>query len=1137
MKKNEMTDLKVFCRTNGNKRRLLTFLCLLLTSLLFSEVFAQQEVISINQKDKPLSEVLKEIENQSGYSILVRKNDIDTNMKVSISVDKKSVEEILKLLFKGKDISYVINGKSITIYKPQAKQEDSQQKVSGRIMDVNGDPIIGASVAVKGTKEGTATDVGGEFTLSCSRQATLVVSYLGYRTQEVKVNSQKNLIITLEEGSEVLDEVVVVGFGTQKKASVVGAVQTIRPGELKTPSSSLTNSFAGRLAGVISVQRSGEPGNDAASFWIRGISTFSGPTEPLIYIDGVEVTAKELNALSPEVIEGFSVLKDATATALYGARGANGVMLVTTRKGKDMEKSVIHVRLENSITQPTKMVKLSDGVDYMVAYNNAIMNRNPNASPKFSNEKIVGTIRNLDPIVFPNVDWQEEMFNDFASTQSASLNVTGGGKKANYFLNATFNNDNGMFKKDPNNTFDNQMNQFRSSLQGNIEATITPTTKVELRLSTQIVKYTGSASTTNIIYQDIFTAPPVMFPPYYPNTTGEDHILFGNNSNGPINIGEVGIFSNPYARMVQGYRNEFSSNTTASFNVDQDLKFFLKGLRFKALIAFKNYSLTTTYRNFNPYYYEMESYTKLPDGSYDYQLKSLNKGSTALVSTLGSGGDRLINFQTSLEYAQTYDLHDVSAMLIYLQRDYNLNAPSDYYSALPQRNQGIAGRLTYSYAGKYLFETNFGYNGSENFQEGQRFGFFPSVAIGYNISNEDYFEPLKAVVSNLKLRGSYGLVGNSFTNPRFPYLSFINLNGSGFTFGDNFQNTKTGADITKYGADGAHWETGTKINAGIDLLLFDQLSIVADIYQEKRKGIFMQRNILPAEIGIPFDRKPWANLGVVKNQGIDIAVDYNKAFTKDLIVNFRGSFTYSVNKLLERDEMPREFDFQSDLNKPLNVIRGLRAIGLFENQADIDNSPEQTYMSRNLLKPGDIKYADLNGDGKIDDNDMEQLGYPYIPQITYGFGGSVSYKKFDFSIFFQGVAKTSIMMSNIHPFTTNETVLFDFIAQDYWTETNPNPDAAYPRLVSGTVSHNNFVSSSFWLRDGSFLRLKNAEVGYTYKSVRVFVAGQNLITFAPFKYWDPELGGSGANTGNGYLGNGLWYPPLRMYNVGLQLTF
>ncbi|GHT12184.1 SusC/RagA family TonB-linked outer membrane protein [Bacteroidia bacterium] len=1105
--------------------------------------FGQETRLTLNLKNTTLENIFKEIEKQSEY-IFFYNNAINLSKKKDITVVDKSINEVLSILLKGSDTKYSISDRQVTFYtektQPKPPAAAAVKQVSGIVTDGNGEVVIGATVMVKGTTTGTSTGINGDYDIQVPEGATLVFSFIGMETKTEAVGGRARIDVVMNTTATGIDDVVVVGFGTQKKASVVGAIQTINAKELQTPSSSLSNSFAGRLAGVISVQRSGEPGQDAASFWIRGISTFAGPTNPLIYIDGVEASAGDLNALSPEVIENFSILKDATATALYGARGANGVMLVTTRRGRDMEKAVIHIRIENSITQPTQTMQLADGVDYMVAYNDAIMNRNPVAVPRFSNEKIVNTLKGIDPIVFPNVDWQKTLFNNFASTQGASLNVTGGGKRVNYFLNATFNNDNGMLKKDPNNSFNNQMRQFRTSLQGNIEAFLTSTTKVNLRLNTQIVSYTGSAAGTASIYRDIFQTPPVLFQPYYENKTGEDHILFGNYPNGPVNYyPDPGSgYLNPYARMVSGYSEQFSSTNTASLSAEQDMKFLLDGLKVNALVSFKNYALTNGTRYYNPYYYNLSSYTQQPDGTYDYELTAMKRGNTALTSWFGSGGDRLINLQGSIEYAQQFGKHDVSGLLVYLQRDYSNNAPGSYLTSLPERNQGFAGRFTYAFDNRYLAEVNFGYNGSENFKKGNRMGFFPSAALGYIISNESYFEPLSKVVSQLKIRGSYGLVGNSSTNPRFPYLSEVTLGASGFAFGDNNQNAKYGAVISKYGTESAHWEKGTKINLGVDLTLLNALYVSVDMFREKRSDIFMQRNMVPAETGVPSDQKPYANLGVVQNQGMDITVEYNKAINKDLIVNLRGSFTYAQNKLLDRDEMPREFDYQSDIGKPLNVNRGLRAIGLFKDQDDIDNSPVQTYMAQNLFKPGDIKYADLNGDGKVDDNDMEQMGNPFIPQIIYGFGGSVSYKHFDFSIFMQGVAKTSIVMANIHPFTTSETVLFDFIAQDYWTEQNPNPNAAYPRLVNGTVNHNNFVTSSYWQRDGAFLRLKNLEIGYTYKFARIYIAGQNLLTFSKFKYFDPEIGGYEDTSDAGKArGNGLSYPTLRMYNIGVQLTF
>lgn len=1004
-------------------------------------------------------------------------------------------------------------------------QQQKNIKITGQVFDENGETIPGANVMVKDNKSlGTMTDQDGKFTLSVPTNATLVISFIGYQTIEYKLKGEKNVILKLIPDTEQLDEVVVVGFGAQKKASVVGAVQTVKASELRSPSSNLSTSFAGRIAGVVAVQRGGEPGADGANFWIRGISTFASNTSPLIFIDNVEVSVGDLNALSPEVIEGFSILKDATATALYGARGANGVMLITTRSGKDMEKARINIRVQSSFTQPTKTVKVADGVDYMLARNDAVRNRTPDAQPYYSQEVIDGTRDNLNPYIFPNVDWNDYLFKDFAATQSANVNVTGGGKRVTYFLSATLNNDNGMLKKASQNNFDNNINQLRLSLQANVGVNLTSTTKANVRLNAQVLDYSGSAAGTGNIYQAIFEAPPVMFAPVLPAQNGEDYILFGNRNGGPV----AGKYRNPYAEMVSGYSKKNESTMIASLDLEQDLKFITPGLKIKGLVSFKNWATTNVVRSFSPYYYGIKDYSKDANGEYTYTYESITKGTTALSTSPSNGGDRLLNYQLSLDYAQTFaDKHNVGAMVVYLQRDYNQNAPSDFYATLPIRNQGIAGRVTYAYDGKYLLEANFGYNGSENFAEGKRFGFFPSVAVGYNISNEDFFSPLKNTISNLKIRGSYGKVGNSSTDSRFPYLTYVNLSGRSFTFGNNWMNTGTGAVITRYGTDGARWETGIKANVGFDLTLFNSLSITFDWFTETRKDIFMRRNIVPAESGITNDLRPFANLGKVKNGGIDLNVEYNKAFSKDFVVSLKGSFTYAKNELLDADEpvYPENEAYRSEVGKPLNRYTGLIALGLFKDEEDVANSPEQTFSPN--LKPGDIKYKDLNGDNKIDGNDMMEIGDPTVPQIVYGFGGSFQYKNFDFSIFFQGVAKTSLMMQNIHPFTSDQTTLLDFIAQDYWTEANPNPNAEYPRLISNLDSHNNFEPSTYWLRNGAFMRLKNMEIGYTYKMARLFLSGQNLLTFSPFKHWDPELGG----------GKGLTYPNLRVATIGLQLTF
>ena len=576
--------------------------------------------------------------------------------------------------------------------------------------------------------------------------------------------------------------------------------------------------------------------------------------------------------------------------------------------------------------------------------------------------------------------------------------------------------------------------------------------------------------------------------------------------------------------MVRGYKDNNQSSVITSFDVDQDLSFLTEGLKVKGLISFKNWTSTDVVRSFTPFFYELNADNPLnADNTYNYEV--ISKGTTYLGTSTASRGDRLLNLQLSLDYNRSFGKHDVSGMLVYLQRDYNNNAPDGFYASLPTRNQGFAGRITYGYDNRYMVEANFGYNGSENFADGNRFGFFPSIAVGYNISNEKYFEPLKNVISNLKLRASYGIVGNSFTDPRFPYITDVNLSGKGYVFGDNWQTSMSGAVVNKYGTNNAKWETGKKINIGLDLNLFNSLNVILDAFSETRSGIFMQRQVISAESGV-VGNNPYANLGKVRNEGIDLSLDYNKAFTKDLIVNLRGTLTYNQNELLERDEPQLPYDYLSAIGKPLNRHTGLIAEGLYTEE-DIQKGVISTYTPH-LIKAGDIKYKDLNNDGKIDNNDMTQIGNPTVPQLIYGFGGSLQYKQFDFGVFFQGVGKVSLMMANLHPYTADESVLFDWIAKGRWTEENPDPNAIYPRLISkAPEGFNNYQNSTYWLRNAAFLRLKNIELGYTYKMARLYISGQNLLTFSPFKYWDPEQGG----------GNGLGYPPSKIVNIGLQLNF
>lgn len=490
------------------------------------------------------------------------------------------------------------------------------------------------------------------------------------------------------------------------------------------------------------------------------------------------------------------------------------------------------------------------------------------------------------------------------------------------------------------------------------------------------------------------------------------------------------------------------------------------------------------------------------------------------------------NFNVSLDYQRKFaDLHDISAQLIYLQRGVYSSNPANYNSSLGELNQGMAGRFTYDFDKRYFFEFNFGYNGSDNFAKGKRFGFFPSYALGYIISNEDFFAPLNKTISLLKLRGSYGTVGNSNSSVRFPGYTNVNMNGAGYAFGEDFKATEAGAIITTYGNENATWEVAKKANVGIELGLFDQkFLLIADYFHENRDKILMTRQTISPTIGIG-DANPVANVGKVTNRGVDMSLEYNHAFSKDIVLSVKGNFTYAVNKILEKDEPHYPFSYQYERGGALNRVGpAYIALGLFKDEEDIKNSPSQEAIMPNI-KPGDIKYQDLNEDGVVNEYDRTYIGNPYIPQIVYGFGASFQYKNWDFSVFFQGAGKVSIYLDDIHPFDIYHKNVLKFVADDYWSASNPNPNAKYPRLAHNVDNTNTYQKSTFWLRDGSFLRLKNAEIGYSYKFMRAYIAGSNLLTFTGFKYWDPEIGG-GSNSGNG-----LVYPLQRVFNLGVQFNF
>lgn len=1123
---------KCFKNFRGSLQKRL-FLVLLLVPV---TVLAAGGQIAVKGKALGLKQAIELIEKSSDYTFFYKTEDLKNVSPRDINCEG-TIEEVLEEVFKGSNINYNISGNDIALRVQSTKtvQQQAQKKrtVTGTVVDANTkETLIGANVKVKGSDTGTITDVDGNFSLEVtSSKDVIVVSYIGYKTVERVVEEMGVIHFELPSDSELLNEVVVVGFGTQKKVSVVGSITNIKASSLKTPSSSLNSTFGGRLAGVISTTSSGEPGKNSSDFYIRGIGTFGGRATPLIMLDGVEISTNDLNYIPAESIESFSILKDASATAIYGARGANGVMLVTTKVGSENEKTRINVSVENSFNLPMSFPEFADGVTYMQMYNEATYTRTGNYTGlPYTQEQINNTRAGLNPYVYPNVDWKALMFKDMSLSQRANVNIQGGGSKANYYLSLQVNHDTGVLNTKKIYSFDNNVNVWGYTFQSNVDYKITPTTKVGLRMNAQMRTSTGPHTSTSDLFKEMLNANPVTFPAYYPNSkdaAGEDHMLFGNR----FRVGDA-TYMNPYANMLTTYGENLESTILATVDFEQKLDFITKGLKLKGLVSFKNWSSSYFNRTIQPYYYTAtpSSYDPYDPVAADYTLERVGTSGTDYIvqSAPTKNGDRTFQFQASLEWARNFGgVHDLSAMLLYLQREYRINA-------LPTRNQGLSGRVTYAYDQRYLFEANFGYNGTERLASGHRFELFPSFAAGWVISNEKFFEPLTDIVSNLKVRGSWGLVGNDETGltdirtgvagPHFIYLDDISINDGnmGFTTGVDMNTTYYGPLIKQYGTKDATWERSSKANIGLDVELFRKITLAFDIFQDKRSNILLRRERFPEYMGYNAG-KPWGSVGKVENKGLELAVNYTEDLTKDVSVDLRGTFTFNRAKMVYSDEPTYALEYRRKDGKSLNGTWGYVAERLFVDQADIDNSPTQRFG--NSPMPGDLKYKDLNGDGMIDESDMCEISpYGGTPGIMYGFGTTIRYKNFDFGVFFQGAAQRTVMISGIHPFGNSKKNVLQFIADDYWTEDNPNPNAAYPRLDYREEANNNRSSSTYWMRNGAYLRFKNAEIGYNFKFGRVFLTGENLLTFSPFKLWDPEL---------------AWYsyPLSRTFNIGVKLNF
>lgn len=1022
-----------------------------------------------------------------------------------------------------------------------------QVQVSGEVSDTDGNVLPGVNILVAGSTKGVMTDFDGKYTIEVDAKDKLVFSYLGMENQTIAVNGKTVINVTMAAGQDELDEVTVVAFGKQKKESIVSAITTIRPEELRIASSNLTTTLAGKMAGLISYQQSGAPGDDNARFFIRGVTTFgSGVPDPLILIDNVELTSRDLANLNPDDIASFSILKDATATALYGAKAANGIVLITTKEGKE-SKLTINARYEKSIASPTRKFKMADPTTFMELHNEAIATRDPLLHRPYSPEKIDRTRNGTNPYAYPSVNWLDLMTKDHAINDRTSLNLSGGGKVASYFIAGRMTSDKGILNVPGNSGFDNNIDLKKYSIRSNVNVNLTPTTVAKIKVSAQFDNYRGPIPSGDDVYKSSLNANSVLFPATYePDLafSSAKHILFGNVGN------DSPQYYNPYADLLRGYKDSRSSTVIAILEVTQKLDMVTPGLDFRFLINSSTKSDFSISRAYKPLYYEMNLYDKQTN---EYTLREINPDTgrqTLDLEGTWTEARNLVYMEAAANYNRVFnEKHALGGVLVYTRKEELSGSASDFQSSLPFRNLGIAGRFTYGYENKYNLNLSFGYNGSERFSDKHRYGFFPSAGIGWNVSRENFWKNSKInnVITKLMLRGSYGIVGNDRIgdeSERFFYLSDVNLNaGRAGRFGTNFIESTQTTRINRYGNDDITWEKAYKTDLGIDFDLFNDVEVRLDLYHQKRTNILMPRADIPTTMGLTYT--PKSNVGEAASKGFDLSTDYNLIVGDQFWATVRANLTYSTSKYLKYEEPTYpDAPWLSHKGKPLGLQLGYIAERLFIDDLEVRNSPTQMFGGL-PVKGGDIKYVDLNNDGVINFYDQTYIGFPTTPEIIYGFGASVGYKDFDVSFFFQGSGRSSFWIdyNAMSPFkeetientggAKGNTALSQFIADNHWSEDNRDLYATWPRLAAtpDLRGSNNAQLNTWFLRNGSFLRLKSIEVGYSIPEkvipwkTRVYFSGINLLTFSSFKDWDVEMGG-----------NALNYPIQKVVNLGLNIN-
>lgn len=1116
---NKNGKIGLFKADNGGLFHLfrITFLFLLATIGFIRPVSAQTaeaaKTITLNVQNRPIKEVLTLIERQSDYIFVYYDNILDIHRKVTLKVTNQPISAVLKQLFAGTDNTWKLSGRQIVIGRSVAAAAATPRKITritGVVRDQNNDPLIGVTIRIKARPNiGTATDINGKYLLDVYPDEVLEFSYVGYKSQDVSVAGQEIVDVVMLQNDAILDAVEVVGYGVQKKISVIGSQQTIATKELKVPVANLTQGLAGRVSGLVSVQRTSEPGFDDANIYIRGISTLTASmSAPLTLVDGVP---RSFSNVDPEDIESFSILKDASATAVYGVRGANGVIIINTKSGlKGRPK--FSVRYTEGLTKPTKITDFADGATYMEMSNEASLTRG--GGKLYSQEIIDKTRRGEDPYLYPDVDWMKQILRNFSRNRSANVNVQGGSDKAVYYIGLAYYDENGMYKDTKLADYNSNTFYRRYNVTSNLTLNPFRTTEIKLGIQGYLANANYPASSQASIFQSAYFTPPTYIAPLYPD-------------------GKLGAFSggdiNPVAQLgATGYANQWRSQVYSNLRITQQI---YKGLSVSGMFSFDTYNYTSNRFTKTPNTYHATG----RDANGNLLYEQTRQGTENLAYGLSAKGNRAIYLEAAVNYRNTFGRHTVSGMMLFNQSDEINTKASNVEEALPYRFRGLAGRFTYSFDDRYFGEFNFGYNGSENFAPNHRYGFFPSVGLGWVITNEPFFKGGGAteVIQYLKLRGTWGRVGNSnISGRRFAYLATVKDNkDTSYQFGKNMDQTYGTTAIDEYAVD-VTWEIADKANIGLDMrLLNNKFNLQFDAFKESRKGIYLRRTSIPSYFGMI--NNPYGNIGKVENKGIEMSVSYANSW-RDWSLSVMGNYSFNRNKVLE-DDSTVAYPWQKTIGNKVDQRFGLIALGLFESPEEIAAAPVQVGDTR----PGDIRYKDINGDGKIDEYDKVPIGWGSVPEIIYGFGFSVGWKSLSLSAMFQGAAHVDAMLSGegVLPFTQGSSRgnLLSNIT-DRWTEANPRQDVFYPRLSIGNMNMN-YETSTWWLKNTSYLRLKNIELSYTLpdrwmkrihiNNARIFIQGVNLLTFSKFKLWDVELGD----------GRGAKYPNIGSVSLGINFNF